>query len=143
MSETSTFISRKGIAGYSPEKIFNFAADIRNFKRFIPANAISGLVAEKDSCRFSVSMLGNVEVRIKEKTEFSLIVYSGTFLQTNTFDIYLYLEQDSDQNTELFMEVKAEMNPMLKMIASEPLKRFLENLITEIENFKGWDDVVS
>jgi hypothetical protein len=34
--------------------------------------------------------------------------------------------------------MEADLNPMLRAIASGPIDRFLETLVTEMENFREW-----
>ena len=38
--------------------------------------------------------------------------------------------------------LEAELNPMLKMVANKPIIQFLEMLIREMENFKGWKNII-
>jgi hypothetical protein len=33
------------------------------------------------------------------------------------------------------------MNPLLKMIAADPVKQFLETLIKEMEKFRDWKNI--
>ena len=141
MEDTSTFESRKGLIRYKPEVVFNFVADIRNLERFIPENTVTDLVTDNNSCSFRVGMLGRVDVKIDEKIPCSKIVYSGNLLQSNNFTLNLFLDEKDPGNTQAYILINSVMNPMLRMMAAEPVKRFLETLVTEMENFTGWSDV--
>jgi hypothetical protein len=37
--------------------------------------------------------------------------------------------------------VLAGLNPILKMFAPEPIKKFLETIIKEMEKFNGWKEI--
>lgn len=141
MADNFVFESRKGIIKQAPATVFNFASDVRNFERFIPADTVTELVTGTNSCSFRVNMLGKVNIAIREKTEHSKIIYEGDLLQTNTFVFNLFLEGNSEQQTIAHIIVNADLNPMLKMLAAEPVKNLLETLIAGMENFDGWKDI--
>lgn len=143
MSDISIFESRKGSVHYKPEAVYAFVTDIRNFERFIPENTVTEMVSDRDSCSFRVNMLGKVNISILEKTEYSRVSFRGDLLQTNTFIFNLFLEPLSAELTGIRILVEADLNPMLKMMAAEPVKRLLETLVSGMEKFEGWEDTKS
>jgi hypothetical protein len=138
MSDTSDYKSRVGKLSGSPEEIFHFVTDIRNFQRFAPKGAIIDWEAKKESGNFGVPSLGKVNFRICEKEQFSKVTYSGDVLKENTFRMALRIGRDSNNFAEVTLDLQAEMNPILKMMASKPIAQFLETLINEMEEFRGW-----
>ena len=142
MSELSTFESRTGKLEFSGETVWKFVTDIRNFERFIPAGSVSDLKIGNDSCSFQVSMLGTVNISITEKTAHNMVLFSGNALGQNNFSLILNIDSTGLNKSEVKIRLSAELNPMLKMIASDPLKKFLETLISEMEKFNGWDKTI-
>ena len=138
MSNSSTFESRTGKLNYSAEEIYYFVTDIRNLKRFIPKDSISDLMVSCDSCSFRVSMLGDVNIHISEKVLNNKVVFSGNALRINDFSLILDLKDTGNRQSEFKVTVLAEMNPLLKMVAAEPVKQFLETLVGEMEKFRDW-----
>ena len=120
------------------EEIFAFVTDIRNFERFIPVGIISNWNAEKESCSFSVSMLGTVTVRLAEKERYTKVVFSGDALKKNDFLLTLNITDNVSDHAEVRILLNAELNPMMKMMAGKPIKQFLERLINEMESFRDW-----
>jgi carbon monoxide dehydrogenase subunit G len=141
MTNISTFESRTGYVEGRPEDIYRFVTDIRNFERFIPGNSITGFVSEKESCSFSVSMIGTVSVRITEKVEFSRVVFDGDALKKEDFRLTLHIDGSKPGESAVRVSVEADLNPMLKMMASRPLEQFLEMLVTQMEKFKDWRNI--
>ncbi len=130
MSEISTFESRTGIVQCTSEELYHYLTDMRNFGRFIPQNNIS-----------DVSMLGKVNIRIGEMKEFSEVRYSGNAAQINEFSLVVkFLDKGSTQS-EVKLSVLASLNPFLKMLAAEPMNKFLETIIAEMEKFRGWNEI--
>jgi hypothetical protein len=142
MSDLSYYKSRSGSLSCTTREVFDFVTDIRNFEQFIPDGTISNWQSGKDTCSFSVSMVGTVSVRIEKKEPYNNVIFKGDALKENDFSLVLKIN-DSSNNTALVMVLlEAELNPILKMMAHKPITQFLEILIREMENFKGWKDII-
>jgi hypothetical protein len=142
MENLSYFESRSGKLTANAETVFTFVTDIRNFERFAPKGSIHNWVAEKDSCSFSVSMVGTVTVRIAEKEKFSKVIYSGDALKKNDFLLNLLISDNGMKPAEVRVVLSAELNPVMKMMVSKPIVQFLEMLIHEMETFREWDKTI-
>lgn len=142
MSDLSYFESRPGKLTCTAEELFRFVTDIRNFERFIPAGTISSWNAEKESCSFSVSMVGTVTLRLAEKMEYTRVVYAGDALKKNDFSLTLNISDNVKNPAEVRVRLSADLNPMMKMMASKPIQQFLEMIINEMEGFKDWEKTI-
>jgi carbon monoxide dehydrogenase subunit G len=138
MTDLSYFESRTGKLTCNAAGVFTFVTDIRNFERFIPGGIISNWNAEKESCSFSVSILGTVTVSLSEKERFTKVVFSGDALKKNDFLLTLNITDNVGDQAEVRILLNAELNPMMKMMAGKPIKQFLERLINEMEGFRDW-----
>jgi carbon monoxide dehydrogenase subunit G len=141
MSEISSFESRTGKLDFGGKEVYNFVTDIRNFERFIPEGSVSNIKIEHDSCSFQVTMLGDVNIHIREKTENSKVIFAGNALHLNDFSLTMNISCLDESHSEVSVSLLAEMNPMLKMVAAEPVRQFLETLIREMEKFRDWANV--
>jgi hypothetical protein len=141
MSDISNFESRSGKLSCTVEEAFIFVTDIRNFEQFIPRGTIENWHAERESASFTVSMLGTVSFRLAEKIMYNKIVINGDALKKNDFSLILNLSGKGDKPAQVRVTLSADLNPMLKIMASAPIIRFLEILIDEMENFRGWKDI--
>jgi hypothetical protein len=141
MDNLSCFESRVGKLTCNAEELFNFVTDMRNFDRFIPEGSVSSWQAEKESCRFSVSMIGNVSLRVTSKEKFSRVAYNGNALNKNDFELVLHITDNFTDPAEVRLELNAELNPVMKTVAEKPITQFLEVLIIEMEKFRGWKEI--
>jgi carbon monoxide dehydrogenase subunit G len=142
MTDLSYFESRSGKLTCSAEEVFAFVTDIRNFERFIPDGTINNWKAEKESCSFSVSMLGTVAVRLAAKEKYSRVVFEGDALKKNDFTLILLISDNEKKPADVRVTLNAHLNPMMKMMASKPIVQFLEMLIHEMEEFREWDKTI-
>jgi len=141
MSDISYYESRPGKLSCGPEDAFTFITDLRNFGRFVREGTITNWKADKDTCSFSMSMIGTVSVRVFEKVAFSKVIFQGDALSKNDFTINVYLSSDSGQPADVKLSVSATLNPVMKMMADKPVRQFLEILMNEIENFNDWKNI--
>lgn len=125
----------------TPAEAFTFITDLRNFKRFVKEGTINNWQAEKESCSFSVSMLGTVNVRLQEKEFSTKVVYQGDALSKNDFTIYVNITGEQAGPATVSLSLSASLNPVMKMMADKPLRQFMEMLMLEIENFRSWNEV--
>jgi hypothetical protein len=141
MTDLSYFESRSGKLTCSAAEAFAFVTDIRNFERFIPDRTISNWHSEKESCTFSVSMLGTVSFRLAEKEEYKKVMFKGDALKENDFSVTLDITDNSNNPANIRVLLSADLNPMMKMIAAKPIGQFLEMLIIEMESFRDWKNI--
>jgi hypothetical protein len=138
MADISYFESRSGKVTCSAEDVFNFVTDMRHFERFVPKGTIDNWQAEKESCSFSVSMLGTVSLRLAESGGGNKVVYSGDALKKNDFLLTLNISDYGITPAAVKIQLNADLNPMMKMMAAKPIAQFLEMLISEMEKFRDW-----
>ncbi len=123
-------------APYSSETIFNFLSDFDHFGEVIPKDKISNWHSEGDSCRFTIDPVGEVGLRIIEKEEFGTIKYTAEGKTPFNFFLWIQLKEVDADDTRIKLTIKADMNPMIKMMASKPVKKFLDVLSDGIANHK-------
>lgn len=138
MSDLSNFESRSGKLTCNAEELFAFVTDIRNFEQFLPEATVNNWSAEKELCRFDISMMGTVTVRLSEKAKYTRVVYTGDALKKNDFCLALLITGNIKDHAEVKVTLSADLNPMIKMVASKPISQFLELLIGKMETFDGW-----
>jgi hypothetical protein len=142
MSDISVYESRTGTLSCTSAEVYDFVTDIRNFGQFIPDGTITHWQAEKDSCSFSVSVVGVISVRITGREPYNKVIFDGDALKKNDFSLTLNIINGKSDSAEVKILLEAELNPMLKMLASKPIVQFLEILISEMEKFRGWRNTV-
>ena len=141
MTDLSIFESRSGTVSCNAEEVYAFVTDIRNFERFIPKGSINNWKSDREFCSFSVPMIGNVELRIAEKEQFKKVVYDGDALKKNDFSLTLSMVDNVKNLAVIQILLRADLNPMMKIMAAKPIGQFLEKIIAEMEQFRDWKDI--
>jgi carbon monoxide dehydrogenase subunit G len=125
--------SRIGKVEEGDEKIFQFLSSFKNFEDLIPQNRVNNWEATEDSCRFSIDGIGEVGLKIVDKEPNKVIKYSGDNLAKVGFNFWIQLKQVSNLDTRVKITFKADLNPMLNMVAKKPLQEFVEILVERLE----------
>jgi carbon monoxide dehydrogenase subunit G len=139
MASFSEFESRTGQVTCTKKDVFGFCTDLRNFNRFIQPGKILNWQADNETCSFEVAGIGRVTLGIIEKEAYSKVVFSGDALMNNNFIITLNISINDNDRVSVKVDMKAELNPVMKMVAAKPIEMFLAKLIDEMEKFEDWD----
>lgn len=115
-------------SAYPAEAIFNFLSDFDHFGDLIPQDKISNWQSAGESCRFTIDPVGEVGLRILEKEEYKTIKYTAEGKTPFNFFLWIQLKEVGEGDTRIKLTIKADMNPMIKMVASKPVKKFLDVL---------------
>jgi carbon monoxide dehydrogenase subunit G len=138
MSDNFKFESRTGKLTCTAAEVFSFITDIRNFQQFIPEENIKNWQASENDCSFQVPPFGSASVRVMKKMPYSLVEYSGHALKKNDFKLAVNISENERKLADVKLYLTADLNPVLKMMAAEPLNKFMEMLISEMEKFDEW-----
>ncbi|MEA1886263.1 MAG: SRPBCC family protein [Bacteroidota bacterium] len=141
MENFTTYESRIGKIESGAEEIFAFVTDMRNFKRFLPDHTIQNWEASNDECTFEVSPVGESRIKIVRKDPHNTVKYAGSGLNNTEFYLWVQLKELKGKDTRVKLTIKADLNPGMKMIASKPIKEFLDKLISGMEEFDDWTDL--
>ena len=124
--------SKVGKLNGTSEKIYTFLSDFRNFSKLIPADKVKNWQADENSCSFDVDMIGKTGLKIVEKEPFTVIKITG--VEGSKFDFFFWVQlKEAENETRIKLTIKANLNPMVKIMASKPLQKFLDTLIDQLE----------
>jgi len=140
MENLSKFESRVGKIEEGSEPVYAFLNDMRNFKQFLPEGKVDNWSAEIDNCSFEISPVGKADLRIADAEPHKHVKYEGTGLNNTKFFLWVQLKEVSVKDTRVKITIKADINPMIKMMATKPLNDFLEKLVSGMENFNDWSE---
>jgi carbon monoxide dehydrogenase subunit G len=128
--------SKIGKIANSPDKIYTYLSDFRNFSRLIPPDKVKNWQADENSCHFTVDMVGETGLRIIEKQPNSLIKITGVEGSKFDFFFWLQLKEVAPYDTRIKLTIKADLNPMMKMMSKKPLQNFVDTLVDQLEKIQ-------
>lgn len=119
----------------SAERVHLFLTDFANYEVLIPKEKITNWRCDAQTCSFAISGIGEVGLKISEVIPNSIIKYMSNGRVPFNFYLTAFQESVSENNSTLKLVVDADLNPMMKMIASPHLEKFIDVLADSFANY--------
>lgn len=113
------------------KEVFDFLSDFNNFQKLMPEQVVNWK-STTDECSFTINGMATLGMKIVEKTPNSLIkvIKNGSA----PFDFTLScLIEDLQNQCAVQLAFDADLNPMMKMMATKPLTNFLNILVGKLK----------
>jgi len=126
----TTFESEVKKIEANESEVFNMLSDLNNIERIkdrIPEDQIKDLQFDADSCRLSIDPVGQIGLRIVEREPFRTIKFAAEQSPVD-FNLWIQLKQADENDTRIKVTMKADLNPMIKMMVSKPIKNFVDKM---------------
>ena len=125
--------SPKTIVNKSPQEVFNFLSDVKNFEKLMPENISKFEVLDEDKFLFALKGMPEIILKKKEVTPPNKIVLGAAGGKIDFSLVGNITEVDSDKS-EVQLVFNGDFNPMMAMMIKGPISKFIETLSTNIPN---------
>lgn len=126
--------SRVGKLNAPAATIYYTISDFSRLENITPPDGkIEVVMADSDSCRFSLGKNGEFGMRIIERKENDTVKIANDETVPFTFYLWIQLKEVAEGDTRVRVTLHAELNPMLKMVAKKPLTQFVDSLVDKLE----------
>ncbi len=121
---------------FPAERVYGFISDFDHMEDVLPSDKIKNWQSSKDSCRFEVDKIGQIGLKIIEKIPDDTVKYAADGKVPFNFFLWVQLKNVDENHSKVKVTLDAELNPMIKMVAKKPLKKFVERLAEGIAEHK-------
>ena len=113
------------------KKVFEFLSDFNNYEKLMPEQIVNWK-SDTESCSFTIKGMADLSLKFDNKMPHESIVISPEGKTPFKFSLLVNLQEDSlnEQKTVAGVDVDANLNPMLAMMAKKPLEN-LVNVMAE------------
>ena len=115
----------------SAKEVYDFLSDFNNFQKLMPEQVVDWK-STIDECTFTIKGMATLGMKIVEKTPNSLIRVEKNGSAPFDFTLICMIE-DLQNRCEVQLAFDADLNPMMKMMASKPLTNFLNILVSKLK----------
>lgn len=115
----------------SPEDVFNFLSDIKNFESLMPENISKFEVLDEDKFLFALKGMPEIILKKKETTPPNKIVLGAAGGKID-FSLIGNIVEIDKKNSEVQLNFTGDFNPMMAMMIKGPITKFIETLVTSI-----------
>jgi len=113
--------------------VYTFLTDMHNHQQLMP-DSISNWSSTTDEARFTIQNMAKLALKVSERKENSEIIIMPS--EPAPFDIELrwILQDNNDDSTSVTYKIAADLNMMMKMLASGPLQKLVEHETAQLKN---------
>lgn len=123
-----SYSSKEEVINLSPEKIYNFLADFRNFRKFLP-NQITQWESTENDCSFHLSNIGHVKLEYKERKPYSLISIGLAKTSNLPVNVILKILINPDKiqdKSKVQFTIVLNANSIIESMLSNQMQNFVE-----------------
>lgn len=117
----------------TPEEVFNFLDDIKNFEALMPENISKFEVLEADTFLFALKGMPEIILKKKEVLAPNKIVLGAAGGKID-FSLTGNIIPKGETSSEVQLQFAGDFNPMMAMMIKGPISKFIETLATSIPN---------
>ncbi|WNH13263.1 SRPBCC family protein [Thalassobellus suaedae] len=115
----------------SPQEIFNFLADIKNFKSLMPENISKFEVLDDNKFLFALKGMPEIILEKKDVLPPNKIVFGAAGGKID-FSLVGNIIEINETSSEVQLEFTGDFNPMMSMMIKGPITKFIETLVSSI-----------
>ncbi len=113
-------------------EIFDFLSKVENFEQIMPEN-IDKFQAGEESFVFALKGMPEIKLKLTEMVPGKKIVL-GSASDKLPFSLTANIDEKTENSSEVQLLFEGNFNPMMAMMVKGPLQKFINTLITNIEN---------
>ncbi|MFZ4262703.1 SRPBCC family protein [Sphingobacterium sp. HJSM2_6] len=113
-------------------EVYTFLADLNNHEQLMPEN-IYNWTSTADEASFTIQNMAKLALRISERIVDKELVCVPSAEAPFAITLRWKLDSDSENSTQATFVIEAELNMMMKMIASGPLQKLVDHQVTRLK----------
>lgn len=131
-----TIIESQTIINQPIDKVFQFLTNLNNHQQLMPDN-IYNWTSTEDTASFTIQNMAKLTIHISERVENEKLTAVPT--EKPPFDLSLqWLVKDNGDNTTTATHlISADLNMMMKMLASGPLQKLVDYQTQKLKEVLG------
>ncbi len=112
-------------------KVFGFVSNLANMGALMPEQVINWK-ADQDRCSFTIKGMTNLSLKIDEKKPDTFLRLIPDGKSPFEFELLVHVKETSENSSKAMVELNAELNPMLAMMAKRPLQHLVSNIAEKL-----------
>lgn len=117
-------------------EVYSFLTDLNNHEQLMPDN-IYNWSSTADEARFTIKNMAKLALKISQRVENKEIVCVPS--EEAPFEVKLVwkVEEVSETETTATFIIEAQLNMMMKMMASGPLQKLVDHQVSKLKEILG------
>jgi carbon monoxide dehydrogenase subunit G len=112
-------------------KIYQFLSDFNNLEKLMPTK-VTNWNSTMTTCSFTIDGMATLNMAQGNNKENELVHMKAEGKNPFHYDLNTHISSQGDAS-EVYVELNADMNPMVAMMAKKPLANFVNILVDELK----------
>lgn len=108
------------------KQVYDFLSDFNNHQKLMPDN-VSNWSSTRDEARFSIQNMAKLALKISNRIENQTIIIVPAEDVPFNVDMRWVVADLGNNTTEAILTISAELNMMMKVMASGPLQKLVDH----------------
>ena len=131
-----TVIQNSVVISKPAAELYAFLADLNNHEQLMPDN-IYNWSSTADEAKFTIKNMAKLALKINQRVENKLITCTPTEEVPFAIKLAWQLEELQPSETRATFVIEAELNMMMKMLASGPLQKLVDHQVNKLKEILG------
>lgn len=115
----------------SPQEVFDFLSDVRNFEQLMPENISKFEVLGDDKFLFALKGMPEIVLKKKDAVAPNKIVLGAAGGKLD-FSLTGDIQEVGDNQSDVKLTFSGDFNPMMAMMIKGPISKFIETLVNNM-----------
>ncbi|AXT20657.1 SRPBCC family protein [Flavobacteriaceae bacterium AU392] len=124
--------SSKVIIDKSPQEVFDFLSNVKNFEQLMPESISKFELLEDDKFLFALKGMPEIVLKKKEVTPPNKIILGAAGGKLD-FSLIGNISEIEANKSNVQLVFNGDFNPMMSMMIKGPISKFIETLITNLK----------
>ena len=112
--------------------VYAFLADLNNHEQLMPEN-IYNWTSTADEARFTIQNMAKLALKVSERIENQTVVCIPAEEAPFAITLRWTVEESQEGQTKATFSIDAELNMMMKMVASGPLQKLVDHQVNSLK----------
>lgn len=121
-----TIIESKVTVNKPLEKVYEFLSDLNNHQQLMPEN-IYNWSSTEDEAKFTIQNMAKLALKVSSRKKNAEIIAIPSEETPFALELKWSVSDKGDGKTEALHSISAELNMMMKMLASGPLQKLVDH----------------
>ncbi|HEY0669795.1 MAG TPA: SRPBCC family protein [Sphingobacteriaceae bacterium] len=113
--------------------VYTFLADLNNHEQLMPEN-IYNWSSTKDEARFTIQNMAKLALKVSNRIENSTIIIVPADEPPFDLELRWVVSDNHDSTSTAVLTISAELNMMMKMLASGPLEKLTSHQTSKLKS---------
>ena len=113
--------------------VYTFLADLNNHEQLMPEN-IYNWSSTKDEARFTIQNMAKLALKVSNRIENSTIIIVPADEPPFDLELRWVVSDNHDATSTAVLTISAELNMMMKMLASGPLEKLTSHQTSKLKS---------